>query len=83
MPLDKEVYIIFCLTAVAGNQAESVYCKTYNISGLSLVLQEQGIHITFNLLNRQYLRSSDFTESYSLKQNVSFLHPLTFVMMGK
>ena len=54
MPLDKEVYIIFCLTAVAGNQAESVYCKTYNISGLSLVLQEQGIHITFNLLNRQY-----------------------------
>ena len=31
MPLDKEVYVIFCLTAVAGNQAESVYCKTYNI----------------------------------------------------
>ena len=40
--IDKEVYVIFCLTAVAGNQAESVYCKTYNISGLSLVLLEQG-----------------------------------------
>ena len=24
-----------CLTAAAGNRAESVYCKTYTISGLS------------------------------------------------
>ena len=63
MPLDKEVYVIFCLTAVAGNQAESVYCKTYNISGLSLVLLEKGFisHLicwTINILDLVTLRKA-------------------------
>ena len=44
-----------------SGQIKSVYCKTYNISTL-IVLQEQGIHITFNFLNREYFRSSEMIE---------------------
>ena len=46
-----------------------------------LAFQEQGIHIWWTI-KMIFIKSSDFMESYSLKWNVSFVHPLTFAMMA-
>ena len=76
MPLDKEVVHFFLPDSSSWQSGQiSILQNLQQYKQWSiLVLQEQRILITFNLLNHEYFRStSDFTESYGLKQNVSFL----------